>query len=175
MVRRRSTVRFRNGAPDQRGFSSFDFDSRFQGQVTSQVIWRLSGVSCWQAQRDVARTSASLWPAVIRLKATAPGWEQPALPGFGHWPYPLPRECLRFPGCARSRPMKPAHLMAAKAARGRHLRAVTQPDRPEYRGGHPGLVSKEVKGGGVTLVEVRTGSSVCPCRTWKPNHDPDHP
>jgi hypothetical protein len=26
-----------------------------------------------------------------------------------------------------------ARLMAVKAARGRHLRAVTQPDRPQYR------------------------------------------
>jgi hypothetical protein len=40
--------------------------------------------------------------------------------------------------------LKFARLMAARAARGRHLRAVTRPDRPQYRGGYPGLVSGEM-------------------------------
>ncbi len=43
--------------------------------------------------------------------------------------------------CAGSRLTKPGRPMAVKAARGRHPRAVTQPDRPHYRERRPELVS----------------------------------
>jgi hypothetical protein len=39
------------------------------------------------------------------------------MPGFGRYPYPLPRERLRFLGSADSRLMKLAPLTAVKAAR----------------------------------------------------------
>ena len=61
--------------------------------------------------------------------------------GFGRCPSPLQREWLRFLGCAGSRLTKPGRPMAVKAARGRHPRAVTQPDRPQYRERRPELVS----------------------------------
>ena len=63
MVRRRSTVRFRNGAPAQRGFSNIEFHD----QVTNQVM-RLQLTAC-AAQR--IQTPVPLWLAAIRLNATA--------------------------------------------------------------------------------------------------------
>ena len=66
------------------------------------------------------------------------------MPGFGRCPSPLPREWLRFPGCAQAVGPRSSRLMTVRAARGRHLRAVTQPDRSQYRGGDPGLVSGEM-------------------------------
>ena len=64
MVRRRSTVRFRNGAPAQRGFSN----AGFQDQVTNQVM-RLPLKTADAARR--IQTPVPLWLAAIRLNATA--------------------------------------------------------------------------------------------------------
>jgi hypothetical protein len=51
------------------------------------------------------------------------------MPGFGRYPYPLPRERLRFLGSADSRLMKLAPLTAVKAARARqHHPRMTRPD-----------------------------------------------
>src|SRR5260370_27265447 len=63
MVRRRSTVRFRNGAPAQRGFSN----TGFQDQVPNQVM-RLQ-LTAGAARR--IRTPVPLWLAAVRLNATA--------------------------------------------------------------------------------------------------------
>ena len=63
MVRRRSTVRFRNGAPAQRDISN----TGFQDQVTNQVM-RLQ-LTAGAAQR--IQTPVPLWLAAIRLNATA--------------------------------------------------------------------------------------------------------
>jgi len=63
MVRRRSTVQFRNGAPAQRGFSNIGF----QDQVTNPVM-RLQ-LTAGAARRT--RTPVPLWRAAIRLNATA--------------------------------------------------------------------------------------------------------
>jgi hypothetical protein len=63
MVRRRSTVRFRNGAPGQRGFSNIGF----QDQVTNKVM-RLQ-LTAGAARR--IQTPAPLWCAVIGLDSTA--------------------------------------------------------------------------------------------------------
>src|SRR5271169_2029576 len=63
MVRRRSTVRFRNGAPGHRGFSN----SGCQDQVTNQVM-RLQ-LTAGTARRT--QSPAPLWLAAIRLNATA--------------------------------------------------------------------------------------------------------
>ena len=63
MVRRRSTVRFRNGAPAQRDFSNIGFHD----QVTNQVM-RLQ-LAAGAARRIQA--PVSLWAAAIRLNATA--------------------------------------------------------------------------------------------------------
>ena len=46
--------------------------------------------------------------------------------------------------------------MAVKAARGRHPRAVTQQDRPQYRGRRPGLVSGGDELGG-DVMQVKRG------------------
>src|SRR6266487_1008959 len=63
MVRRRSTVRFRNRAPAQRDFSN----TGFEDQVTNPVM-RLQLTAA--AARRI-QTPAPFWCAVIRLNATA--------------------------------------------------------------------------------------------------------
>jgi len=63
MVRRRSTVRFRNETPVQRGFSNIGS----QDQVTNQVMrLQLTGGAARRTQ-----TPMPLWIAAIRLNATA--------------------------------------------------------------------------------------------------------
>ena len=69
--------------------------------------------------------------------------------GFGHWPSPLPREWLRFPDCGCSRLMKftPDGSRGSSWC-GRHLRAVTRPDRcRSIEAARPGLVSEEMSYG----------------------------
>src|SRR5689334_2814677 len=99
MVRRRSTVRFRNRAPAQRCFSNI----RFQDQVTNQVM-RLQLTAA--AARRI-RTPVPLWLAAIRLNATASDETASIVgrrPGFGRCPSPLRGDWLRFPRpCPRSR------------------------------------------------------------------------
>ena len=63
MVRRRSTVRFRNGTPAQRGFSNIGFHD----QVTSQVMQ--VQLTAGAARRT--HTPVPLYLAAIRLNATA--------------------------------------------------------------------------------------------------------
>ena len=94
MVRRRSTVRFRNGVPAQRGFSNIGF----QDQVTNQVI-RLqltagaarriqTPVSLWLRQSDSMRRRQTKPPGIVRRRS-----------GFGRCPSPLPGgERSRKPG-----------------------------------------------------------------------------
>src|SRR5271165_6971741 len=74
MVRRRSTVRFRNGAPAQRGFSN----TGFQDQVTNQVMRHQ--LSAGTARR--IQTPAPLWCAVIRLDATASDFQSLGTAGY---------------------------------------------------------------------------------------------
>ncbi len=65
MVRRRSTIRFRNEAPAQRDFSNIGF----QDQVTNQVM-RLQ-LTAGAARR--IQTPVPLSCVVIRLDSTASG------------------------------------------------------------------------------------------------------
>jgi hypothetical protein len=131
MVRRRSTVRFRNGAPAQRGFSNFSLRTNFKDQVTNLAV-RIPLISCWQLN------IATYLGACVPLTC---GYPTRCLGAAGcdfelvRCPSPLPGEWLRFPGCGGSRLMK----FAPDGSRGSSRPSPAGGDPagpvPQYRGG----------------------------------------